>query len=327
MGVRSSVVADLFDEVWPEVEEVEHELYRQFQGDDALLVELATHLLKGGGKRLRPALVLLAARAFTYRPERLIPVAAAVEMIHMATLVHDDIVDRATLRRGLPTINAKWGEDVSVLLGDYLFARAFSMLADTGDNRVVRIMADVVFRMSAGELEQLAKPFNLQRDEDGYLEHIDKKTAYFIGQCCRLGAMLGEAPEPQAEALHRYGYAIGMGFQIIDDILDFTGSAEELGKPRCADVQSGVLTLPILYALRHADAAAELKALLGRRRFGAYELERILTIVSDCGGLDYAFAVADRFIGEAKAVLSALPAGSVRERLHEIADFVTHRRF
>lgn len=327
MGVRGTVVADLFDEVWDEVQQVEHELYRQFENETELVAELATHLLKGGGKRMRPALVLLGARAFNYRPEKLIPVATAVELIHMATLVHDDIVDGADLRRGVPTINAKWGDDVSVLLGDYLFARAFSVLAATGDNRVVRIMADVVFRMSAGEIEQLLESFNLERDESAYLDHIDKKTAYFIGECCRIGALLGEAPQRHVESLRGYGFAIGMGYQIVDDILDFTGTTEELGKPRGSDLMSGVMTLPVLYALRHADAAGELVQLIQQRNFDGPGMGRIRDIVMECGGLEYAYSVASRFIEEAKAAASTLPPGSVRDRLLGIADFVARRRF
>lgn len=245
----------------------------------------------------------------------------------MATLVHDDIVDGSHMRRGMPTVNAKWGDDVSVLLGDYLFARAFSVLADTGDNRVVRIMADVVFRMSAGEIEQLMESFNLSRDEDAYLDQINKKTAYFIGECCRLGAMLGNAPEHEVNSLRQYGFAIGMGFQIVDDILDFTGTTEELGKPRGNDLHSGVLTLPVLYALENAGTADELTNLIRYRRFGDSDLSRIRQIVVESGGLDYAYAVAGRFIEEAKKAASMLPAGSVRDTLLEIADFIAHRRF
>ena len=321
-----AAVLDLFGEIGPDLARVEEELHAQLQSENDVLVELSTHLLRSGGKRLRPALVLLAARPFDYQPDRVVPVAAAVELLHMATLIHDDIVDGADLRRGVPTVNAKWGVGVSVLLGDYLFARAFSILAATGDNRVVRAMADVVFRMSEGELEHSFEAFDLDRAEARYLSHIDKKTATFIGECCRVGAMLGGAGEEWAEALRRYGWSIGMGFQIVDDILDFAGSARELGKPPGTDLQSGVITLPVLYALQSGAQGAELRSLIERRRFDKSALERAVAIVRSSGALENAYQVAMRYIEDAKRMLEALPAGDVRDRLMHIADFVARRR-
>lgn len=322
----NDLVADLFGDIASDLAAVEATLHEQLRAENPLLEELGTHLLKGGGKRLRPALVLLSAQPFDYRPERLIPVAVAVELIHMATLIHDDIVDEADLRRGLPTVNARWGSSVSVLLGDYLFARAFSILAETGDNRLVRIMAEVVFRMSEGELEHTTGTFNVSRAKDAYLEHIDKKTATFIAECCRVGALLGAADEVAVEALGRYGQAIGIGFQIVDDILDFAGSARELGKPPGTDLLSGVITLPVLYALQHDKAGAELRELIEDRRFDRQGLERAVNIVRSSGALEYTYEVAMQYVSEAKDVLQILPDSRPRRRLLQIADFITRRR-
>lgn len=320
-------VADLFAEVRDDLRQVEEQLYALLEGEDPDLQELATHLLRGGGKRLRPALVLLSAKMFRYHPVRVIPVAAAVELIHMATLVHDDVVDGATLRRGVPTVNARWGSRTSVLLGDFLFARAFSTLAATGDNRVVQIMADVVLRMSQGELQQLGAAFDLGRSEEEYLDQIDKKTATFIGECCRLGALLGEAGEDQVEALRRFGYCIGMGFQIVDDILDLAGDERELGKPRGTDLRSGVLTLPVLHALRQEGRSGPIRRRLEAGPPGNGAVEEIARLVGLSGSFEYAYARARAYIDQARGWLARLPAGPIRDRLDAIAEFVGTRRF
>lgn len=327
MGVYRAKTSELFSDVLPELEAVEQELHRQLASETPLLAELGTHLLRGGGKRLRPALVLLSAKLFEYVPERLIPVAAAAELIHMATLIHDDIVDRAEMRRGMPTVNHKWGDDVSVLLGDYLFAKAFSMLAETGDNRIVRMMADVVFRMSGGELEQINRTFDLDRDIESYLVHIDKKTAYFIGECCRIGGLLGRASPVELDALRRYGFSLGMGFQIVDDILDVKGSTDELGKARGTDLQSGVMTLPILYALRHEVYGEELAALIKARRFDEASLERAIAILHETGALEQSQQTADSYLQMARDSLQELPDGQASARLSDVIDFVAHRRY
>ncbi|HEX6989549.1 MAG TPA: polyprenyl synthetase family protein [Bacillota bacterium] len=321
----TAVAVDLFADIRPGLERVERELHRRLHSDKRFLLELATHLVRGGGKRLRPALVLQSARAFDYCLDRVVPVAAAVEMIHMATLIHDDVIDGSDLRRGLPTVNAKWGSGVSVLLGDYLFARAFSILAETGDNTVVRIMADVVFQMSEGELEHSVDVFEAERGEAHYLEHIDKKTAVFIGECCRLGGLLGGADPRLADALYRYGRSLGMAFQIVDDILDFSGSAQELGKPPGTDLQSGVITLPVLYALR-SEEGAELRALLQGRFADGPSLEQAVALVRASGALEESYRVALSHVAEAKRVLAELPPGDARERLRQIAEFVASRR-
>lgn len=317
---------DLFAEVREDLQQVEARLWGLLEGEDPHLHQLATHLLRGGGKRLRPALVLLSAKMFRYRPERVVPVAAAVELIHMATLVHDDVVDGAALRRGLPTVHARWGARTSVLLGDFLFARAFSLLAASGDNRLVRIMADVVLRMSQGELQQLGAAFDLGRSEEQYLDQIDKKTATFIGECCRLGALLGGAREEQVEALRQFGYCVGMGFQIVDDILDLTGDERELGKPRGTDLRSGVLTLPVLHALRQEGGAGPIRRRLAGGPPATAAVDEIARLVGSRGSFEYAYARARAYIDQARGWLARLPAGPIRDRLDAIAEFVGARR-
>ncbi|HEY8552129.1 MAG TPA: polyprenyl synthetase family protein [Thermaerobacter sp.] len=314
----------VFEPIRDELAGVEAAIRRALDGPDPHIVELATYLQRGGGKRLRPALLLLAARNFHYDRERLLPVAAAVELIHMATLVHDDIVDGATERRGLPTVNVRWGTGTAVLTGDFLFARAFSLLAADGDNRVVRVMAEAVYEMSTGEIEQQAQLFDPTSGEEGYYRRIYKKTAHFISHCCLMGGLMGGATDRQVEALRRYGYGIGMGFQVIDDILDLTGNPEQLGKPRGTDLRSGVLTLPVLFALDR-DPQPWLLERLAARRVDDATVERVREWVEATGGIAYARRRAEEFVHGALEALDELAGAPMEPYLRALGRFVLER--
>lgn len=320
-----TTVASVFEPIRHDLEGVEATIRRALDGPNPRIVELATYLQKGGGKRLRPALLLLAARNFRYDRERLLPVAAAVELIHMATLVHDDIVDGATSRRGLPTVSVRWGTGTAVLTGDFLFARAFSMLAADGDTRVVQVMAEAVYEMSTGEIEQQEQLFDPSTGEEGYYRRIFKKTAHFISHCCLMGGLMGGATERQVEALRRYGYGIGMGFQVIDDILDLTGDPEVLGKPRGTDLRSGVLTLPVLYALEREPQPWLLER-LEARSFDDATIERVVQWVERTGGIAYARRQAEHFIAGALAALDELGGAPMQPYLRALARFILERK-
>lgn len=319
---------DFLDWIRPQLQRVEHFIEQSLQDDYPLTTEIANHLQQGGGKRLRPALVLLGSRVTgqAAAPE-LIPVCAAVEIIHMATLVHDDTIDKASLRRGVATINERWGPEIAILIGDFLFARAFSLLAEHSSNKVVRIMADVVFRMSSGEIEQLTHAYDITQKEDAYLTRIDKKTAYFLGESCRIGAVVGGSSPEIESALRRFGFNIGLSFQIIDDLLDFGYDPGHIGKPVGNDLRSGVLTLPVLYALEHSPERERLAALIQSRPQSDEEIETIRQIVQECGGLQYAEEMARRFTDEAMRNVSALPAGQARDALVQMAEYLMQRTF
>ncbi len=314
----------LFLGVRDDLTRVEEAIARALRTDGPLTAEVAMHLLQGGGKRLRPSLVLLAGGAAGAEAPALIPVAAAAEIIHMATLVHDDIVDGSALRRGVPTVHAKWGEAFGVLIGDYLFARGFTMLAATGNNRVVRIMSDVVSRMCAGEMREVADQWQAC-DEAGYLDRIDAKTGYFIAECCRLGAVAAGAPPRVEEALAAYGSAVGLAFQITDDVLDLTGSAASLGKPAGADLRAGIVTLPVIHALVHAAEADEILALLAGRRVDDEDVERVREIAERSGSVAYARGRSVRLAREAQAQLEALPGSPCRDTLTALAAYLVER--
>ncbi|MEW6399424.1 MAG: polyprenyl synthetase family protein [Bacillota bacterium] len=291
-----------------------------------LLGEAGRHLLRGTGKHLRPGLVLLCARLGDYRPEHVIPVAAAVEMVHMATLVHDDVIDGSPQRRGWPTVNVSWNERVAVLLGDYLFSRALTLGSRYGGQQVVDLLAGAVEEMCKGEMDQEAHRFDPDQTEEQYLARIGRKTARFIADCCRTGALLAGAPAPSVEALGDYGYSLGLAFQIMDDVLDFTGSRAEMGKPPGSDLGEGVLTLPVILAL-HGDRAPWIREVISRRQLGEEELHRLRNILQEDGYLERARDLARSLKEEALQALSCLPPGRVAALLGEAAQFVVERRF
>jgi len=317
----------LFEPVSELMEQVERAMYEILQSPDPLVDEVATHLLRSGGKRVRPALVLLAASlAGDVEPFRtsLLEVAASVELIHMATLVHDDIVDESDLRRGTATVHARWDEQIGVLSGDYLFARAFTALAETGNNRVVRVMSDVVSEMSVGEINQLRQAHQQQAEED-YLSRIYRKTAYFISQSCRLGGIVAELGEAAEEALSSYGHGVGMAYQLIDDILDFVGTEEEFGKPVGSDIQAGLYTLPLLYAMEKSPHRQELLRLVKYKELGSEELARIVELVRDSGAIEHSYGRARVYIHRARAALAPFESSPVKAALLALSDFVQYR--
>jgi heptaprenyl diphosphate synthase len=314
----------LFLGVREDLARVEETIALALQADGPLTGEVAMHLLQGGGKRLRPALVLLAGAAAGGETAALIPVAAASEIIHMATLVHDDMVDGSELRRGVPTVHAKWGEAAGVLIGDYLFASGFSMLAATGNNRVVRAMSDVVSRMCAGEMRELAEQWQAC-DEDAYLQRIDAKTAYFIAECCRMGGIAAGAPARLEEALAGYGSAVGLSFQITDDLLDLTGTVAAMGKPAGADLRAGVVTLPVIHALHHAPEADEILSILASRRVDDGDVERVRDIAERAGSVVYARQRSAQLAREAQSHLAVLPPSRGRDTLAALAAYLVER--
>lgn len=304
---------------------VEGEMGRALADEGALAEEISDRLLQGRGKRVRPLLVLMSGLACGASLDDLTPAAAAAELIHLATLVHDDVVDRSLLRRGLPTVNATWGDGAAVLAGDHLFARAFMMLAGTGDNRLVRVMARVVNEMSAGEIEQLLHASDPAQGEADYLRRIYRKTGCFIAACCEAGALVAEAPEPVRESLRIYGHGIGISFQIVDDILDLTASGDKTGKPPGNDVRSGVLTLPVLHALANSPQRRRLAELVSRRELDDTEVAEIRRLALRSGGIAYAYDLAEVYTRRALEALERVPAGPHRQALSALAEYLVER--
>jgi octaprenyl-diphosphate synthase len=288
--------------------------------------EVAQYIVASGGKRLRPALLLLSCGAVGYRGEARLALAAVVEFIHTATLLHDDVVDESKLRRGHETANAAFGNAASVLVGDFLYSRAFQMMVEVDDMRVMRVLAEATNTIAAGEVMQLMGSHDPAVDEARYLEVIRRKTAKLFEAAARLGAVLARSTPPIEEGLARYGAHVGTAFQVIDDVLDYSGDEATIGKSLGDDLAEGKPTLPLIHALRSgsaADQAVVRQAIVagGRQDFGA-----VLRAIRASGSLDYARAAAEREVSAAREALAPLPQSDFKRSLLELAAFSVARR-
>jgi octaprenyl-diphosphate synthase len=313
--------------VGDDLAEVEAEIRRELSSPVPLIQEMGGYIAGAGGKRLRPILLLLAARLAEYRGPRAIRLACVVELLHTATLIHDDVVDQAPLRRGHPSANAQWGDDASVLVGDHLYSKSFAMLVRDNDRGVMETLARATVSMTEAEVFQLQLKRSGLTSESDYVRIITQKTASFMSACCRIGALLGAVPAAHIEALTRYGLDIGIAFQISDDALDFTADQARLGKAIGADLREGKRTLPLIAMLERVPPAEaeQVRAALRRRTLDAAEIEDIRRLVLEHEGVEYARARAQAFAQAAKADLEAFAPSEERETLALVADFVVDR--
>ncbi|MCC6007751.1 MAG: polyprenyl synthetase family protein [Rhodobacteraceae bacterium] len=289
--------------------------------------EVTAHLVEAGGKRLRPMLTLAAARMCGYEGAHHVALAATVEFIHTATLLHDDVVDESTRRRGRPTANLLWDNKSSVLVGDYLFARAFQLMVGTGSLRVLDILSEAAATIAEGEVLQLTVAGNIATDEETYLRVVRGKTAALFAAACEVGGVISDMPEAQVNALRAYGDALGIAFQIADDFLDYGGAGDGIGKNIGDDFREGKITLPVIRALSRADGAERLfwERTLGRGQRDEGDLETALEILSRHGALEATRAAAQEWSGRARAALTHLPAHPIRDILDALADYVVAR--
>jgi octaprenyl-diphosphate synthase len=293
----------------------------RLESDVALVRQVAQYIVAAGGKRLRPALLLLACGALGYRGEARLTLAAVVEFIHTATLLHDDVVDESQLRRGMRTANAAFGNAASVLVGDFLYSRAFQMMVEVDDMRVMRLLAEATNTIAAGEVMQLMGSHDPEVDEARYLEVIRRKTAKLFEAAARLGAVLARSSRPIETGLARYGAHVGTAFQLIDDVLDYSGDEAAIGKSLGDDLAEGKPTLPLIHVLRSgspSDQAVVRRAIVagGRDDFGA-----VLRAIRACGSLDYARAAAQREVQAGVEALEPLPQSEFKRSLLELASF------
>jgi len=282
------------------------------------------HILARSGKRLRPALCLLVGKCYDYNLEVLVPVATGVELLHTATLVHDDSVDNALVRRGVPTINSLWGSGVAVLVGDYLFAKAASLVSAVKIPRVMSLFAQTLMAISSGELAQNFAAFNVSISRHQYFERIGQKTASLFALATEAGAVVSQAPEADIKAFRDYGYSLGLAFQIIDDILDYTGQETELGKPTGNDLSQGTITLPAIIFGESHPQPNPVTAFVEHRDDQAY-LERAVAAVCHPAIIEKCYAIAGSFCSQACAALPPIPA-PVRHSLVELCHLVLKRQ-
>ena len=319
----------MFDVIKGDLEVLEQGLQEAVTSTNDLVTEVGMHIVTSGGKRIRPALCLLSARGG--RPfdlPHVLPLAEALELIHTASLVHDDVIDEADTRRGAATANARWNNQVAILSGDYIFARAFTLIAEEGyDPYVSKRLADLVCNLSVGEIIQDHAVYQASRGMADYYERIQKKTADFLEICCELGAMVGGMDREAMKKLAEYGHCIGMAFQITDDLLDIEQTAETIGKPAGNDIRQGIVTLPVIRAIETSPDAEELERIVTDMEMTDEMVERALEIVKATDGVDFAKAKADEYLARAKAALPEGLPDAIREAYEMVADFIGDRDF
>jgi octaprenyl-diphosphate synthase len=320
-------MAAVYQDIKPDLDRVEEQLEAWSASANPLTAEVSRYVLKKRGKRLRPALVLLASRLFEAGPGEQVFLASLVELLHTASLIHDDIIDKADVRRGEESVHAKWGPNVTVLLGDYLYIKSIGLALASRHDRIIHILAEVSARMIEGELDELASSGDLGISEERYVEIIGKKTAVLFAACCRIGAILGRASLEDENTLAEFGRGIGLGFQIVDDILDFTGNERTLGKPVMSDLAEGRVTLPLIHAL-HGDGRPHrerISGLVGRRGASADDRAAVLHVLGSSGSLDYAAARARRYADDAVGLLGRFPESPPKRALAALARLIVDR--
>ena len=307
-----------------DMQAVDAVIRERLNSDVALVNTISDYIIGAGGKRLRPAVVLLVARALGYKGTSHVLLAAVIEFIHTATLLHDDVVDESDLRRGRSTANAMFGNAASVLVGDFLYSRAFQMMVDAGNLRVMRILADATNRIAEGEVLQLMSVHDPSVNEARYFEVVERKTATLFEAGARIAAVLAAADATTEQRCASYGASLGRAFQIVDDMLDYSGHTEEIGKRLGDDLREGKVTLPLIHVLR--SAAPEQRELVVRAvRDGNGDFEAIARIVTDNGSIAYSGRLAEREVDAARQAIRDLPASDHRESLLHLLAFAIGR--
>lgn len=300
-------------------------ILQRLESDVVLINQIGHYIVNSGGKRLRPMIVLLAAQALGYTGDKHINLAAIIEFIHTATLLHDDVVDGSDLRRSRDTANAVWGNAASVLVGDFLYSRAFEMMVDVDNMRIMEILSHATNRIAEGEVLQLLNCHDPDTDEQKYLEVILRKTATLFEAGAQLGAVLCNAPEVEERALANYGLHLGIAFQIIDDALDYSNSAEEIGKNIGDDLAEGKPTLPLIRAMQVGTPEQKQSLREVIESGGREHIDVVKSAIESTDAISYTFKLAEREADKAKQALEVLPPSSFRSALSTLADFSADR--
>ena len=320
-------LAQIFEPIRKDLDVVEQQFVRHIESRVELIPEIGRYIQTGGGKRVRPALLLMCARLGGYQGERATLYASVVEFIHTATLVHDDMIDDSVVRRGREAVHSRWGNDITVLLGDYLYIKSMGMALTVDSIELVRLLCDVTLRMIEGELYQLTKAGDVDITEEEHLEIIRRKTAYLFGGSAQIGGVLGDLPEEQQLALREYGFNLGIAFQLVDDLLDFTADEDVLGKPVGGDVREGKMTLPTIYLLQQDGGRARglLEQIIRDRTIGSESWSELRALLVKGRFLDRAFEKAEEFATAAKRQLSQFPQTPELESLMALPDYILAR--
>ena len=320
-------LAQIFEPIREDLERVEAEFGRQVESHVGLIPEIGRYLQGAGGKRVRPAVLLMSSRLAGYSGHWAVLFASVIEFVHTATLVHDDIVDDSEVRRGRQAVHTKWGSEVSVLLGDYLYIKSMDLALSRGSLDILRVLCDATLRMIEGEIYQLSKVGDVGISEDEHFDIVRRKTAYLFSGCAQIGGMLGGLGQDQQLALRDYGFSLGVTFQLVDDLLDLTGDEAVLGKPIGSDLRDGKLTLPIIHLISQADGRArELVEHVVREHSLTPERWRAISdLLVEHRAFDYARRRAAEFAVRAQQCLAVFPASAERDALMALPDYVLSR--
>jgi len=315
----------IFEPIREELGLVEKRLRQAVEVEHSFLGRILSYVLDSGGKRVRPALVILASKFHDSDAEKVLALAASVEMLHTATLVHDDLLDGSLLRRGHPTLNTSLRAEVVILVGDYLFARAADLAAATTSVPIFSIFAQTLMTICSGELRQALDESGGRPTKEDYYQSIYSKTASLFAASTEAGGLLSGAPEPTVQALRTYGYNLGMAFQILDDILDLTGDEKELGKPIGSDLRQGTVTLPLLLFLEAHPDVDILSSIFGEPQGRGEKIQTLVDVVRRSGAIASARDEAERFTAESKQAIQNLPANEYRQVMLDLADYLLER--
>jgi octaprenyl-diphosphate synthase len=321
-------LAQIFEPVRDELARVDQEFLRHVQSRVQLIPQIGKYIQTSGGKRIRPAVLLMAARLAGYKGDgdKAVLYASVVEFIHTATLVHDDIIDESELRRGRLAVHSRWGNDITVLLGDYLYIKSMALALTQDSLDIIRLLCDVTLRMIEGELFQLTKTGDIDISVEEHFEIIRRKTAHLFGGCAQIGGMLGGLPREQQDALWEYGFNLGIAFQLVDDLLDYTADEIALGKPIASDLREGKVTLPIIHVLeRGDDARAIVEAIVRDRDVTRERWAELTHMMAESQAVARASRQAQHYAGLAQQHLSIFPPSPERDALMALPEYVLSR--
>jgi heptaprenyl diphosphate synthase len=304
---------------------IEKALEDAVYADSALLREASLHLLQAGGKRIRPLFVLLSAKFGSYDIQTMKKVAVSLELIHAASLIHDDVIDDAEIRRGEPTVKAKWDNRIAMYTGDYLFARALENMAEINKPDAHQILSNTMVELVVGEIEQIKDKYRFNQSLRDYLRRIKRKTALLISASCQLGAIAANVDKNIYVKLAHFGYYVGMSYQIIDDILDFIGTEKELGKPSGGDLLQGNITLPVLFAMEDPTIYSEIVKV--HENMPRKEIDRVINLIKQSDAIERSREMSNRYLEKALRLLETLPENQSKTTLRNIAQYIGKRKF
>lgn len=311
-----------------DLKNVEVQFMKDLHSNVPLIRKVTEYVFSSGGKRIRPVLLLLSARLCDYRGNRHVPLASVIEFIHTATLLHDDVVDNAQLRRGIASANTLWGNEASVLVGDYLFSKSFSIMIDDGDLKILRALSGATTMIAEGEVLQLISSTDMEITEERYIEVVKNKTAILLATACQTGAILGKVSPEHEAALTDFGMKLGIAFQLIDDSLDYTSSEEQFGKSIGHDLEEGKITLPLIHTLKNCAPAErdEIAAIIGKDLLLKDDFTKVFGLVHKHGGIEYTLRTAHDYVESSKAHLDVFEDSAAKTALKGLADYVLTRQ-